>query len=449
MDIATRVQYKEKIALIIGDALAVGLSLWLTYVFRNLTFPTYGAFISFLNVFSYLIPVWFVLFFIGGLYDNQTLVTKKKIPKTVAVVQSINIILTVVYFYAFASYGDVVATPKTILILYAFFSIALLFFWRLYMYRYVAYGKRVKALLIGSGKEMEELMYEVNKNSRYPFIFEKSIDLEHVTAIPTTEFDGCDVVVVDSNHPKAAGIITPLYTQLFLKKGKNYIDFVDLYEDIFKRIPLSSLDHEWFLKNISMSEKKIYDFVKRTMDIVLSLILAVPYMICYPFVILAIWLEDRGGPFILQDRVGERGRAIVVKKFRTMTGNQNGVWIGEKSPLKITRVGSFLRKSRIDELPQILSIIKGDSSLIGPRADLTGLRDRLVEEIPYYEARYIVKPGLSGWAQVTQEGLPPQSVDETKLRLSYDFYYIKHRSIWLDVIIALKTIKTLSMRVGV
>ena len=132
-----------------------------------------------------------------------------------------------------------------------------------------------------------------------------------------------------------------------------------------------------------------------------------------------------------------------------MTGNKDGVWIGEEGALKVTKVGSFLRKSRIDELPQILSILKGDSSLVGPRADLKGLSERLIEEIPYYEARYIVKPGLSGWAQVTQEGLPPQSVDETKLRLSYDLYYIKHRSIWLDIIIALKTIKTLSMRVGV
>lgn len=448
MDIA-RVQYKEKIALITGDALVVGLSLWLTYVLRNLAFPTYTDFIGFLQVFWYLIPIWFILFFIGGLYDNQTLVTKKKIPKTIAVVQSINIILTVVYFYAFASYSEVAATPKTILILYAVCSIALLFFWRLYMYRYVAYGKRSKALLVGAGKEMEELMYEVNRNSRYPFIFEKSIDLDAVTHIATSELEGCDVVVIDSNHPKASTLIAPLYTQLFLKKSKNYIDFVELYEDIFKRVPLSSLDHEWFLKNISMSEKKVYDFVKRSMDIVLSMILAVPFVLLYPFTVLAIKLEDKGDAFISQDRVGERGRMITIKKFRTMTGNQNGVWLGEESPLRVTRVGSFLRKSRIDELPQIISILKGDSSLIGPRADLTGLRDRLVEEIPYYEARYVVKPGLSGWAQVTQEGLPPQSVDETKLRLSYDFYYIKHRSIWLDIVIALKTIKTLSMRVGV
>lgn len=448
MDIAARVQYKEKIALITGDALAILLALWLTAVLRTFTIPTFDQFVTFLTPFTYTIPVWFLLFIIGGLYDGQTLVTKKKIPKTIAIVQSINIIITVLYFYIFSSWTESQAAPKTILILYGIFSIAFLFLWRQYMYGYVAGGKRSKALLIGTGKEMEELMVEVNGNARYPFVFERSIDLEKVEHVQISEIRDFDLIVIDSSHPKAAGLISPLYKELFLKKGKNYIDFVELYEDVFKRVPLSSLNHEWFLKNISMSEKNIYDLVKRCMDIVLSLILAIPLIIVYPFTVLAIWLEDRGGPFIDQERVGERGRTIRIKKFRSMTGNENGVWVSEGKQ-RVTRVGSFLRKSRIDELPQIISILMGDSSLIGPRADMTGLRDRLIEEIPYYEARYIVKPGLSGWAQVTQEGLPPQSVDETKLRLSYDFYYIKHRSIWLDIVIALKTIKTLSMRVGV
>jgi lipopolysaccharide/colanic/teichoic acid biosynthesis glycosyltransferase len=383
------------------------------------------------------------------LYDGQTLVTKKKIPKTIAIVQSINIGVTVLYFYVFATYNEVSATPKTILFLYGVLSIALLFFWRLYMYRYVGEGKRVKALLIAEGKDMLELKDEVNGNTRYPFVFEKSIDVNSIDSVDASDLQKYELIVIDSRNSKVQHIIPTLYTELFLKEGKNIIDFVELYEDVFKRIPLSSLNHGWFLQNISMAEKKIYDSVKRLMDIVLSCILAVPLIVLYPFVVLAIKIEDKGDPFIIQERVGERGETISVKKFRSMTGNQNGVWLGEKSSLRVTKVGAFLRKSRIDELPQILSILKGESSLIGPRADLTGMRDRLVAEVPYYEARYTVKPGLSGWAQVTQEGLPPQSVDETKLRLSYDFYYIKHRSIWLDIVIALKTVKTLSMRVGV
>lgn len=448
MDIATRVQYKEKIALITGDALVITISLLLTNIIRTLSVPTYGEFLAFLIPFAYIIPIWFVLFFIGGLYEGQTLITKKKLPKTIAVVQSVNIIVTVIYFYAFASYGDVGAAPKTILFIYGVLSISLLFFWRLYMYRYVATEKRTKAILIGAGKELQELKEEVNGNIRYPFVFDKVVDLDQGADMHMSDMGMYEVIVIDSHHPKAEALLSPLYTELFSKKGKDYIDFTDLYEDVFKRIPLSSLTHEWFLQNISMSEKKIYDTIKRLMDIVLSLILAVPFVLVYPFTVLAIKLEDGGDVFISQERVGERGQTITVQKFRTMTGNQNGVWIAE-SPLRVTKVGSFLRKSRIDELPQIFSILVGESSLIGPRADLTGLRDRLIQEIPYYEARYVVKPGLSGWAQTTQEGLPPQSVDETKLRLSYDFYYIKHRSIWLDVVIALKTIRTLSMRVGV
>lgn len=449
MDIASRVQYREKIGLFTGDVFVVTLSLWLSYILRNLSLPTGSDFLNFIAPFLYVAPVWFLLFVIGGLYEGQTLVTKRKMPKAIAIVQSVNIIITVIYFYLFSSYNLAQATPKTILVLYAALSIGLLFVWRLYVFRFLSEGKRVKALLIASSHEMIELKEEINNNPRYPFIFEKTIDLDVVDHIDKSDISAYDVIVVESQHAKARKLLSSVYDELFLHKGKNYLDFVDLYEEVFKRIPLSSLNYQWFLGNISVVEKKIYDSVKRIMDIVLSLILAIPLMIVYPLTVLAIKLEDGGEAFITQTRLGERKKIINILKFRSMNGNKDGVWIGEEGALRVTKVGSFLRKSRIDELPQILSILKGDSSLVGPRADLKGLSDRLIQEIPYYEARYIVKPGLSGWAQVTQEGLPPQSVDETKLRLSYDLYYIKHRSIWLDVIIALKTIKTLSMRVGV
>lgn len=432
-----------------GDAVVITLSLLLSYILRNLSFPTKYEFIDFISPFLYIAPFWFLLFAIGGLYDSQTLVIKRKMPKAIAIVQSANIVITVIYFYLFSSYNLAQATPKTILVLYAVISIGLLFVWRLYVFRFLSEGKRTKALLIASGHELLELKNEINNNPRYPFIFEKTIDFDAVDHIDKSDIGQYDVIIIEGQHVKARKLLSSVYEELFLHKGKNYIDFVDLYEDVFKRIPLSSLSYQWFLGNISVVEKKIYDSVKRMMDIILSLILVIPLILVYPFTVLAIKLEDKGEPFITQTRLGERKKIINILKFRSMTGNKDGVWIGEEGALKITKVGSFLRKSRIDELPQILSILKGDSSLVGPRADLKGLSDRLIEEIPYYEARYIVKPGLSGWAQVTQEGLPPQSVDETKLRLSYDLYYIKHRSIWLDIVIALKTIKTLSMRVGV
>jgi lipopolysaccharide/colanic/teichoic acid biosynthesis glycosyltransferase len=122
------------------------------------------------------------------------------------------------------------------------------------------------------------------------------------------------------------------------------------------------------------------------------------------------------------------------------------VWL-PVSENKVTRIGHFLRKSRIDELPQALSIIKGDMSLIGPRADIIDLGKRLAGEIPYYSIRTVVTPGLTGWAQINQEK-PPQSVEETKTRLTYDLFYIKHRSVMLDFVITLRTLKTILSREG-
>ncbi|MES2623210.1 MAG: sugar transferase [Patescibacteria group bacterium] len=449
MDIATRVQYKEKLALIVGDVLVISISLWLSTVLRNFAFPTYSEYVNFISPFLYIAPVWLLLFIIGGLYDGQTLVTKRKVPKTIAIIQSINIVVTVIYFYLFSSYRLAQATPKTILVLFAILSIGLLYLWRTYIYQFLSQGKRSGALLIASGQDLLDLKKEINGNSRYPFIFEKTIDADVVMQINKDEISKYDVVVIDSHHPKVKALLSSVYNELFLHKGKNYIDFVELYEEVFKRIPLSSLSYEWFLGNISVVEKKVYDSIKRVMDIILSLVLVIPLVLVYPFVVWAIKMEDGGEPFISQTRVGERGRIISIKKFRSMTGSKENVWIGEEGALTVTRVGSFIRKTRIDELPQLISMLKGDISFVGPRPDLKGLSERLIEEIPYYQARYIVKPGLSGWAQVTQEGAPPQSVDETKLRLSYDLYYIKHRSIVLDITIVLKTIKTLSMRVGV
>src|SRR6185436_14398845 len=119
---------------------------------------------------------------------------------------------------------------------------------------------------------------------------------------------------------------------------------------------------------------------------------------------------------------------------------------------RVTRVGALLRQTSLDEFPQFMNVIRGEISLIGPRSDILGLGKRLAAALPYYDARYLVVPGITGWAQINQQyeqgHLSPQSIEETKVRLAYDFYYLKHRSLWLDVVIALKTIKTMFFRVS-
>jgi lipopolysaccharide/colanic/teichoic acid biosynthesis glycosyltransferase len=134
-----------------------------------------------------------------------------------------------------------------------------------------------------------------------------------------------------------------------------------------------------------------------------------------------------------------------------MQKNDVGMWTKE-STNRITKVGAFLRKTSLDEFPQFWNVLKGELSLVGPRNDIAPLAERLAEALPNYNFRYTVRPGITGWAQINQQyeqgNISPQSIEETKTRLAYDFYYLKHRSLGLDVVIALKTIKRMFFRVS-
>ena len=168
-------------------------------------------------------------------------------------------------------------------------------------------------------------------------------------------------------------------------------------------------------------------------------------------------IEGKGDIFIIQERFGQYNKPVTVYKLRTMTSNfsASSTWRTEDEKLGNvpTKVGTFLRKISLDEVPQVWNIFKGNMSLIGPRNDIAGLGHRLAEEIPYYNLRNFVKPGVSGWAQTHQHymgnNMSPQSLEETRMRLAYDLYYVKNRSILLDIEIALRTIKTVLSRFGV
>ena len=176
-------------------------------------------------------------------------------------------------------------------------------------------------------------------------------------------------------------------------------------------------------------------------------------LVVYPFVYIAIKLEDGGSVFVMQERVGKNGKIIKMFKFRSMTSNDSGSYHqnGGKTTLKVTRVGKFIRMTRIDELPQLWSVIKGDQSLIGPRPELPALTKVYEEQIPYYNARHLIKPGLSGWAQISHHAHPHHAVavSDTRDKLSYDLFYVKNRSLLLDLRIALQTLKALISRQGI
>jgi exopolysaccharide biosynthesis polyprenyl glycosylphosphotransferase len=198
----------------------------------------------------------------------------------------------------------------------------------------------------------------------------------------------------------------------------------------------------------SLLPSPAYVVVKRILDIILILItlpISIPLML---LTALAIKLESKGNVLFIQNRIGQGGREFKIYKFRSMSINseQDGAKLAQVGDARVTRVGKFIRKTRLDELPQFFNILRGDMSLIGPRPEQKVFVEQFNQSIPFYNYRHIVKPGLSGWAQVTQ-GYAGDA-NETQIKLEHDFYYIKHFSLSLDILIIFKTIKTIATGFG-
>ena len=443
---------RERLVLLFGDLFVLLLSLWLALLLRYLSLPTTELLYDHLWPFSFLFVAWLVVFFIGGLYEKQTAVLKNKLPADILNAQVTNAAIAVLFFYLIPYFK---ITPKTNLFIYLAVSSGLLVLWRLYIHPLITPRHREKGILIGAGDEMRELKEEVNGNPKYGIKFVSSIDLDNLDALDFhTEImnriysEKITALVIDLENKKIAPILPHLYNLIF--SNIKFLDMHKLYEEIFDRIPVSLVRYNWFLENVSLYPKQIYDFFKRAMDIIISLPLALASLVFYPAVYLAIKLDDKGPLFIFQDRMGKDNNIIRIVKFRSMANDDKDREVLE-SATRITRVGKFLRKTRIDELPQLWNVLKGDVSLIGPRSELPALVKVYEEKIPYYNVRHLIKPGLSGWAQIKQSA-PPKfkaQYDSTKVKLSYDLYYIKNRSFFLDLKIALQTIQEILSRKGV
>jgi exopolysaccharide biosynthesis polyprenyl glycosylphosphotransferase len=448
---------QESLILLLGDILFFLAALWLTLTIRYAAIPNTTLFYNHFIPFSFLFVAWISVYFISGLYDKQTTLLRSRLLSIILKAQIVNIGIASVFFFFIPYFG---ITPKTNLIIYLATSSVLIVLWRMYLFPRIESKRKQKAILIGYRSEVEELVAEVNRNPRYNIEFalvayiDEAFDAEvlqqEVLSVATTS--GVSVVVADIKSRKTGVLLPALYNLAFLEVSVAFLDIHKVYESVFDRIPLSALNESWILENISSTTKSFYDVVKRMMDIGIALLLGVVSLPVYPFVFVAIKLEDGGPVFIRQNRIGINNKVFAAYKFRSMNRNEDGVWVGETDN-KVTTVGSVIRKLRIDELPQLWSILKGDLSFVGPRPDVSGLYTRLSEEIPHYAVRNVIKPGLTGWAQIKQEygvkqQVSPQSIMDTKIRLAYDVYYVKNRSILLDIRIALRTIQTVLSKLG-
>lgn len=444
---------RKALTLLIGDAILLVFALWVSLSIRFQTFVDVTLFEIHFYAFLPIFFIWIICFLIAGLYETHRVIIRNRLPEILLKTQIVNVLIAIGYFYLFAS--DI--TPKVILSILGAVSFGLIVSWRIFaLFRFLS-QKKQKAIMIAAGEEAENLFAEVNRISYYNFEFTTRVApsslmneaFQHEFLERLTK-ENVEIVVVDSRSKDLEVISSKFLNTLFSKL--HFFDFYKLYGEVFYRLPIDLLSYRWFIEHIHISKRGVYDVLKRVMDVVIALPLMVVFMPFVVFGALLLKIQDRGEVFSIQTRIGRFNRPIKLIKLRTMLFNDHGKWETKGKENKVTKVGAFLRKTRIDELPQIINVLKGDVSLIGPRPEFPDAVNEYAQAIPYYNMRHLIQPGLSGWAQIYHDEHPhhndPEKVRKTRDKLSYDLYYVKNRSIILDIMIALKTIKTLLSREG-
>lgn len=438
---------RDSLILVSGDLIILISSVYIALFFRYFKLPSQELLIEHLLPFTILAVFWVFIFFIAGLYEKHSLILRNRLPYILFNSLVACTFFSVAFFYFVPQFG---IEPRTNLFLYVVFASILLFIWRLRGINILRSKETSRAIIIGEGENVNEIVKEINDNPHYsitvvslvkPSLNESDIAsvIEHIRS------SNIKIIVANFDDPTLEVLWSKIFSELFSQL--RFIDLYRLYEDLFDRAPLNLLRYSWFFENVTLSRRAFYDAGKRLMDVFVASILGIISLIFYPFVILAIKLNDGGPIFIFQERIGAGNKPFKLIKFRTMSFDDSK---GANAKNEITKVGKILRSTRIDELPQLWNVFRGTLSLIGPRPELPVLIKEYEKHIPYYGVRHLIKPGLSGWAQIKDYDAPRRGVDveRTRRKLSYDLYYLKNRSLVLDLKIALKTINTLLSKTG-
>ncbi|SKB60501.1 exopolysaccharide biosynthesis polyprenyl glycosylphosphotransferase [Salegentibacter holothuriorum] len=291
-------------------------------------------------------------------------------------------------------------------------------------------------VVVGYIKTEDRIQSEINEDNLIRFEIKdikEAIKEHHINEI-----------VVASGYKE--GLMLSLYNQLsyLLKAGFPIKDYTQVYEEVTQRIPVQHVDKDFYryFPFSRSNQNKFYQVFFRIFDVIIALVGLAFFILILPLLLIANLLGNRGSLFYRQERIGKYGEVFRILKLRTMVkdAESNGPQYAEKNDLRTTRFGKFLRRSRIDEIPQFYNVLKGEMSLIGPRPERPIFVKELSQAIPFYETRHVIKPGLTGWAQVKADYGKDQA--DSLVKLQYDLYYIKHRGIFLDLSILLKTFST-------
>ena len=448
--------------LLLGDFLALYLALGITLIIKYNPSDIPWAWSLHQFPFTVVFAIWLLLFFIAGLYDqiawNANRAVKERLIRAMVAAS----LLAAVLFYLVPAFG---ITPKTNLVIQVFISAGLILAWRVLFSAIIQDVSKTNILFFGLS---DEVLAYARFLVAHPHLGYRVAALvptadEHPTAsdLPLVPFDQNLPVligerkitlVVASRNLESHKEFTRMLFEI-LPTGVTFADFARFYETLSGKIPVSLISEVWFLENITESGKRFFEGAKRFIDIVGAVVIGVPSLILYPVVALSIKLDTTGPLIIKQKRVGRNDTTFTLYKFRSMralgsdgSAELHGAAWAQDHDERITRVGKILRKTRIDELPQLWNVLRGELSFIGPRPERPEFVEKLKKEIPFYEIRHLIRPGLSGWAQIN---FPyGASVEDATEKLQYDLYYIKNRSLTLDLGVALKTLLVMASGTG-
>lgn len=410
--------------------------------------------------FIVLAVLWFILASANDFYDLRIAANRNATLNRLLVITAQTWVIYMIVFFV----SPIRALPRLFIIYYgvaSFFLIAAWRFTRPFLLGWVSEPRRILILgtdwsaetiieaireypgdyqlrgLIGEAHEVGKVLYGVP-------VLGTAADLPNYIQRDNIS----ELILTQTNH--LSGDMFQAVIDAY-ERGITLVPMPVLYERITGRVPVEHVNNDWAVVFLPIKSGSgilnPYPFIKRAIDILFALVGLTLFAVILPFIAVALWLDSRGSIFYTQERVGVHGCIIRVIKLRSMIPDAeatSGAVFSHEGDPRVTRVGRFLRKSRLDEVPQLWNVLRGDMSLIGPRPERPEHVTRLTEKIPFYRTRLVVQPGLTGWAQVRYNY---GSTDEDALvKLQYDLYYIRHQSLLLDIDIILRTVyKVMSM----
>jgi len=419
--------------IIFGDFIAFWASFLIILFVRFGAVSFHAAISTHVIPFAILYLLWGLSFYIFGFYDLFSIKPTISHLNRFGIALFTSFITGISLFYFIPGFG---ITPKTILISqvigFGLFSLLT----RRMIYLFFSRSITRPVSLVGTSSDMDKINSVISNNPQLGLqvISRTNNSLETIRIYASTE----NLVLVFENIPDAIpkeSIIT-LY-----KNNAEIINVAQAYERYLQKIPVDHINQTWIIENISIKENIMYSIAKKIIDTVVPVLVLALTSPVTAVCSLFIFLHDRGPVVYGQERVGLNGRIFKLYKLRSMIMDSelNGAVWADRHDGRITPIGKIIRKLHIDEIPQMINILKGDISLVGPRPERPEFVTPLEGAIPHYELRHIIRPGFTGWAQIKYRYA--STAEDSKEKFEYDLYYIKNKNIFLDFAIILKTIQ--------